>query len=754
MKKLLSFLLAVLVSVCFMIPCFANETEQEPFIAETVYPTEDVVVADIDITKAPYNADSTGAGDCTEVLNRAINDLYMQGGGTIWMPAGLYTVLGSVKILPFVTIRGDWADPDVYDGEYGTVIMTNASGIDVANPALFTVGGSSAVIGLTVWYMNQNIENPIPCPYTFYVEGNNENYMSHSILNCTLINSYRGIGINTESMSGIYQVHELTTVKNLRATCLYEGISSFNCADVDIYEGVKLSPEYWTEFKDTIDAPTEEELSSYMRQNLTGMVLADLEWPHFSDIHISDCNYAIRFTKGPRYEFTGCFYDLYIEDCNYGLYAPRDTIQQCGDGWGISIAHGFIKASEEAVHIEDNTQIIFADVEIDGKVKAENKRISKHIDLSEYEIDYKRTYQKPDSNLKVVEADKSGLTDISEVLQRTLDSFDGASGVCYLPAGFYRLDKPITVPAGVELRGAGDSTRGQGGLSKGTEIVSYYGYNETDDALITLGGDNAGINAIRIVYALNNMNPDGINGKYNATTPAIKSSCDGIYVVKSCIVLASVGLDLDGCDDFYLDKVLGCAYDNMFRITNCSDGVIKNCHQNATYAVRHGYNSLTIPELQGWLPENMIFTHIFDPILRKQTTYIHLEDSAEIMIYNTFIYGTNTFLETENSQSVIINTGSDGQSNQGFMFVFKGDGDTTVINAMRSIQDSRKGWKASYWSDGRGTVRLYNRTTVNIKYLEPNITENADDSLIERIRNFWGFLVTRVGNFITMIDEL
>ena len=158
MKKLLSFLLAVLVSVCFMIPCFANETEQEPFIAETVYPTEDVVVADIDITKAPYNADPTGAGDCTEVLNRAINDLYMQGGGTIWMPAGLYTVLGSVKILPFVTIRGDWADPDVYDGEYGTVIMTNASGIDAANPALFTVGGSSAVIGLTVWYMNQNIE--------------------------------------------------------------------------------------------------------------------------------------------------------------------------------------------------------------------------------------------------------------------------------------------------------------------------------------------------------------------------------------------------------------------------------------------------------------------------------------------------------------------------------------------------------------------------------------------------------------------
>ena len=61
---------------------------QAPQIVETVYPTEDVVVADIVATQAPYSADPTGERDCTAVLQRAVDDCAANGGGTVFLPVG------------------------------------------------------------------------------------------------------------------------------------------------------------------------------------------------------------------------------------------------------------------------------------------------------------------------------------------------------------------------------------------------------------------------------------------------------------------------------------------------------------------------------------------------------------------------------------------------------------------------------------------------------------------------------------------
>lgn len=44
----------------------------------------------VDITKAPYNADKTGKNDVSDIIQKAIDDVSNKGGGTVYVPAGVY----------------------------------------------------------------------------------------------------------------------------------------------------------------------------------------------------------------------------------------------------------------------------------------------------------------------------------------------------------------------------------------------------------------------------------------------------------------------------------------------------------------------------------------------------------------------------------------------------------------------------------------------------------------------------------------
>jgi len=47
-----------------------------------------------------------------------------------------------------------------------------------------------------------------------------------------------------------------------------------------------------------------------------------------------------------------------------------------------------------------------------------------------------------------------GRSDDSRALQAAIDAAQAKGPICYLPAGLYRLEQPLTVPAGVTLCGA------------------------------------------------------------------------------------------------------------------------------------------------------------------------------------------------------------------------------------------------------------------------------------------------------------
>ena len=69
MRKFLSITLCLAMLISFAVPCFAaEESMQQPVIIDTVFPADDVVIADIVATQSPYNADNTGEKDATNAI--------------------------------------------------------------------------------------------------------------------------------------------------------------------------------------------------------------------------------------------------------------------------------------------------------------------------------------------------------------------------------------------------------------------------------------------------------------------------------------------------------------------------------------------------------------------------------------------------------------------------------------------------------------------------------------------------------------
>lgn len=146
------------------------------------------------------------------------------------------------------------------------------------------------------------------------------------------------------------------------------------------------------------------------------------------------------------------------------------------------------------------------------------------------------------------------------------------------------MDAPLTVPAGVELRGAaGSPTREATGLTKGTVLLAYYGdgssFGTDDQALITLK-KNAGVNYIRILYPENGPADRSLN-----TTYAIRGTGVGVYVVNTSISAAAYGVDFSDCDRHYIKKLVTCCYYNAIQVGG-DNGTVEGCLQNGTVLLR------------------------------------------------------------------------------------------------------------------------------------------------------------------------
>ncbi|MCR5683733.1 MAG: hypothetical protein K6G29_14915, partial [Clostridiales bacterium] len=622
------------------------DASTRPALITPLHETDAPVIADVVATDPDFGADPTGKRDSTSAIKKALSVCADMGGGTVWLQAGQYLVTSTIEIPAYVSLLGEKPlDEPKTLADYGTIIVAKPKTGQSPASSLFVLRGSCGVVGMTVWYPEQTLENPKPYPYTFYVTGNGQGgYMLQTVKDVLVVNGWRGIGACVVENNA----HEQTTIENFRGTFLSHAVASYNEADVGTFKSIRVSPDYWA--NSPFDgSPDVEAVRAYTRENTTGLILGDLEWDQFADIEIEDCLIGMQTVDGVRATFTGEMVDVTVRRCGDGLITDDMDAR-----WGMNLARSVFEDCERPITNNTRAFIKMTDVTVTPETELHGTLRTADGDLAGYAFDYTRSQPKVAPYAYTVSITTGNAADVSRDLQEALDAAGLTGGVLYLPAGVYRLDHPVTVPTGVELRGSSSvATRGQTNWSKGTLISCHYGIGEAEDsqALITLSA-HSGVSGIRFVCPT--------NGPYvAATTPfMIRGAGADVWCVNVAIAAAGSGVDFADCDRHFIKKVSSCCYDHGIRAGG-RDGYIEGCLQNATVMMRQGLGFL-----EKWIPESEVFNVLF-PILRTRSVFLTLDGAEGERVLDYFAYGVMTVLEVRDSHDVLVmNLGGDNIGNR------------------------------------------------------------------------------------------
>ncbi len=638
-------------------------------LVKTLYPTGDVVVADYDVTDPEFGADPTGSKDATTAIQVAIDACFEQKGGTVWIPAGTYKITRTLEVRNFVTLRGDWRDPDKGSGGYGTVLSAELPSGD-EGPVLLKIGYSAGVMGLTTFYPNQNAVHPIPYNYTFYIAGWE---MCPAVINCTILNSYRGLGVNALNNKNPIEVG---TFKNIKGTALFRGIVAENASDVSTWENINFSGKYWAKAGKKYNAPTLSQLRDYTQQNGIAYTFGDLEWDQFYKIGCSGYNIGIQFIKGSRISFCGVFFGAQIDDCKTAMEA-----NQLDPRWGAAFLRSTLQGSSFAVDNKSIGYLKVTDCKISGEISG-NVWVNNPGSVKTYqEVVLPKVSRLILYNCADVPHTIPGSAlpkeDATSAIQKKLNKAGSeGGGVVYLPAGWYRISSHLTVPANVELRGSSSIPSLDGKQSFGTVLMGYEGANTADAegavALVTLSGNHSGISGLRFFYPENNP------AKGIKPYPfAIRGNGDHLYVVNIGMIGVFNGIDLasNQCNNHIIRKVIGTIYHNGIVIGS-GNGRIEGCLTNGAKVCRVGYN---IPD---WASESNVFKEIVDPVTRPNEQLIVIKGSSDEQLLNNFAYGSQTGVTIHSGKVNIFNFGTDNLAKEGNSLRI-GGGEVKAMNMMR-----------------------------------------------------------------------
>lgn len=616
-------------------------------IVQTLYPTDYPVVADI--LASDYDIDPTGVNDSTKGIQAALSAMSKLGGGTVFLPAGTYRINGTLTMPKYVTLQGDWQNPkEVRDGRsYGTVLMLypkeQQTEEDALQKGVIRMGGRDGLRGLTLFFPEQNPTAPKIYPHAIYAERGGLSTIEH----VTILNAYSGIGAALDGQNTCSQM----TIRDVYGTYLHTGVALYNSADVGIVEKYEISPDFWSNCR-LGTTYTRDQITAATRGGAIGMKMGDLEWTEFSSVSLSDLKYGLFIDDGFRISFAGSFYDLQVRDCDYGMY-----VKQLDQRWGMVITHATLEGSVYAVENTTTGYIKASDTTYLGQTKGIH--ITDCLDNTVTAPDTTGATDArhivPKAQLYTASLLDTYEIDSSELLQDVLDKAGKTGGIVYVPAGTYLLDRPVTVPEGVELRGSNAiRTACDTDTDVGTTFYVTYGtgseyHHNVDKAAITLS-KNAGMSGIKVLFIRNDsaaLAQDGCKSVY-----AVRGEGENVYVENCMIAGSGYGIDFRGCDNHYISGLMAWCYYNIIAAGG-KNGVIKNSMANATVL----YNTTAEP-VRAWGG----YANYIDSFAHSRTNLItiSLMNAQGERISNVFTYGCMSLMDIADCTDVFLsNIGAD-----------------------------------------------------------------------------------------------
>lgn len=226
-------------------------------------------------------AKGDGVTDDTKAIQSALDKAAVEGG-KVYLAPGKYVVSGSLKIPVGVSLAGAAVSPQYIEPLIGSVILATGGHGKEEGPALFEMGDSSAVTGLTVYYPNQEVKKIVPYPWTFHLEGGD-----NTVENITLINSYNGIKIGPKN-------NVRHRIRSVYGCVLRRGIWLDFCSDIGRIDNVQFHCHWWSSPKVKGEW---EPVFQYMLKNCEAFIFGRTDWEYVNNTFVFPVATGYKFIK-------------------------------------------------------------------------------------------------------------------------------------------------------------------------------------------------------------------------------------------------------------------------------------------------------------------------------------------------------------------------------------------------------------------------------------------------------------------------
>lgn len=263
-----------------------------------------------------FGAIGDGKTDDTKAFQSAIDYVYKLGGGIVFVPAGEYVIKGSLTVKRSVYLAGKWENPNEAPDKIknGSILLATGNKGNENGKPLLTIGASAGVLGLTVYYPDQDLSKAVEYPATILIKDNlagDGTQHSSSVQCVTIVNAYRGIAAD--------QGCQLPRIDDVYISALDYGFKINKCYDCARITSMHIGPDYWAAF----EGKDRAEIAKVMLKDTTGIILMRTDGQMMYDISIDSCQTGLLLERNPEDKGETAGYTniakLDITDCYIGI---------------------------------------------------------------------------------------------------------------------------------------------------------------------------------------------------------------------------------------------------------------------------------------------------------------------------------------------------------------------------------------------------------------------------------------------------
>ena len=265
-----------------------------------------------EVSVLAFGARGDGTTDDTAAIQKALDEAGKLGGKVILSPTR-YLIKGSLRIPPGVTLQGTMEAPVWSAPLKGSIILATGGRDQEEGPALFELGHSAAVRGLTVWYPEQKPTDIHPYAWTFHLQGHD-----NTVENVTLIDSYNGIRIGPEG-------NVRHRIRSVYGCVLRRGIFVDACTDIGRIDNVQFHCHWWSAPEVGGDwKPVHE----FMWKHCEAFIFGRTDWEYVNNTFVYPVNIGYRFIATKNGAANGQFSGIGADEAQ--ICVKVDTIQPMG----------------------------------------------------------------------------------------------------------------------------------------------------------------------------------------------------------------------------------------------------------------------------------------------------------------------------------------------------------------------------------------------------------------------------------------